>query len=69
MEKFDFEKALSELEATVNNLENGNLTLEESLSAFEKGIKLSKDCSNYLENAKQKIISLTDAENEEDDND
>ncbi len=69
MEKFDFEKAINELENTVNALENGNLTLEESLSAFEKGIRLSKDCSNYLENAKQKIISLTDAESEENDDD
>lgn len=65
MEKFDFEKSLAELEKTVLNLEKGDMSFEDSISAFENGIKLSKECTNYLENAKQKIISLSDAENEE----
>ena len=65
MEKFDFEKSLAELEKTVVGLENGDMSFEESIAAFEKGIKLSKECTKYLENAKQRIISLVDAENEE----
>ena len=65
MEKFDFEKSLSELEKTVTSLENGDMPFEEAITAFEKGIKLSKECTKYLENAKQRIISLSDAENEE----
>lgn len=64
---FDFEKSLKELENTVNLLEKGDMTLDESIKAYEKGIKLSKECSLYLEDAKQKIISLTDAESEDND--
>ncbi|MCQ2450748.1 MAG: exodeoxyribonuclease VII small subunit [Clostridia bacterium] len=65
MKEFDFEKSLKELEDTVNLLEKGDMTVDESISAFEKGVKLSKDCAKYLENAKQKIITLTEAESEE----
>ncbi|MCQ2454636.1 MAG: exodeoxyribonuclease VII small subunit [Clostridia bacterium] len=65
MEKFDFEKSLKELEKTVEDLQKGEMPLEDSIKAFENGIKLSRECTEYLENAKQKIITLTDAENEE----
>lgn len=64
---FDFEKSLKELEDTVNLLEKGDMTLDESIKAYEKGIKLSKECSMYLENAKQKIISLSEAESQNND--
>ena len=65
---FDFEKSIKELEVIANSLENDQISLEQSIALFEKGVKLSKDCSEYLEAAKQKIITLTDAE-EENEND
>lgn len=66
---FDFEKSLKELEVIANSLENEHISLDESVSLFEKGVKLSKDCSEYLESAKRKIITLTKAEKEADVND
>ena len=65
MEKFDFEMALKELEGIVETLEKGEISLENSMELFEKGVTLSKKCSSYLDGAKQKIIMLTDAETEE----
>lgn len=64
---FDFEKSLKELEKIASSLENEQITLDESIALFEKGVKLSKECSEYLENAKQKIITLTEKENEDND--
>ena len=61
---FDFEKSIKELEKIADSLENEKISLDESIALFEKGVKLSKDCSEYLENAKQKIILLTDAQEE-----
>ncbi len=66
---FDFEKSLKELEKIADSLENDKISLDESISLFEKGVKLSKDCSIYLETAKQKIISLTEAQEESNKND
>jgi len=65
MSDFNFEQALAELEKTVGLLENGDIPLSEALENFEKGIKLSKKCSKYLEESKQKILSLTDFESGE----
>lgn len=61
---FDFEKSIKELEVIASCLENEQISLDESIALFEKGVKLSKDCSEYLESVKQKIISLTEAEEE-----
>lgn len=61
---FDFEKSIKELEKIANSLENEQISLEESIALFEKGVKLSKDCSEYLESAKQRIVSLSEAEEE-----
>lgn len=61
---FDFEKSVKELEKIASSLENEQITLDESIALFEKGVKLSKECSQYLENAKQKIVTLTEAEEE-----
>ena len=49
--KKSFEEQMEELEKIVNELENGKLNLDESVSKFEEGIKLSKDCSKILEEA------------------
>ncbi len=61
---FDFEKTLKELEQIANQLENTQTSLDDSIILFEKGVKLSKDCSDYLETAKQKIITLSQLEEE-----
>ncbi len=55
----DFEKALGELETIVSNMENGELSLEDALKSFEKGIKLTRDCQNALQRAEQKVSMLT----------
>ena len=60
----DFEKSLKELEEIVSRLESGDITLDESMALFERGMKLSGDCRKALETAKQKIIMLTEAEKE-----
>ncbi|MFH1563005.1 MAG: exodeoxyribonuclease VII small subunit [Nitrospirota bacterium] len=60
MEKeIKFEGALGELEGIVRKLEQGGLPLEESLSAFERGMKLSKVCFKKLNEAQRKIEILT----------
>ncbi len=53
-----FEKALAELEEIVNNMEQGELSLEESLAAFEKGVKLTKECQKSLKSVEQKVNKL-----------
>ena len=54
-----FEESLSELEALVESMESGELSLEESLSAFEHGIALTRSCQQALEAAEQKVEILT----------
>lgn len=65
----DFETALKELKSIADKLEDSNTTLDESVELFEKGMKLAKECSDILSTAKQKIISLTEAENGENNDD
>jgi exodeoxyribonuclease VII small subunit len=61
MEK-TFETSLAELEQIVMKLEDGDLPLEDSLSLFEKGIKLSRECRERLTNAERRIeILMKDA--------
>jgi exodeoxyribonuclease VII small subunit len=55
---FDFENALEELEKLVSSMEEGDLTLEDSLQAFEKGIKLTRECQTALKKAEQKVQVL-----------
>ncbi len=54
-----FEESLSELEALVENMETGELSLEDSLSAFERGIALTRSCQQALQAAEQKVEILT----------
>ena len=54
-----FEGALEELETLVDTLEQGELTLEQSLAAFERGIKLTRTCQKALDTAEQKVRILT----------
>ena len=58
----DFEKSLKELEQIVEELQNGDISLDESIKLFERGIKLSDECRKTLETARQKITSLTEEE-------
>lgn len=55
----DFEAALAELEQIVQRLEQGELSLEDSLRQFERGVHLSRDCQKALRQAEQKIRVLT----------
>lgn len=57
-EGFDFEQALEDLENLVTSMEDGELSLEESLQAFEKGIKLTRECQGALKKAEQKVQLL-----------
>lgn len=55
----DFEAALAELEGLVARMEGGSLSLEESLAAFERGIKLTRGCQAALRSAELRIKALT----------
>ena len=61
---FDFEAALEQLEELVASMEDGELSLEDSLKAFEKGIKLTRECQTALKNAEQKVQILLDESSE-----
>jgi exodeoxyribonuclease VII small subunit len=56
-----FEEALTELESLVDALEKGEMSLEESLSVFERGIGLTRTCQQALDAAEQRVRILTDA--------
>ena len=53
-----FESAMAELEQLVEKMEDGELTLDESLKAFERGVVLTRLCQNELKNAELKIQQL-----------
>jgi exodeoxyribonuclease VII small subunit len=54
----DFEQQLESLEALVESLESGDLSLEDSLTSFEQGIKVARDCQQALKQAEQKVEVL-----------
>jgi len=56
----NFEKALAELEQLVADMEQGDLSLEESLKRFEKGIALTTECQQALQNAELKVTELVE---------
>lgn len=53
-----FEEAMKQLEVVAEELEKGNLSLDESVSKFEEGMKLSEQCNKLLENAEKRITIL-----------
>ena len=57
-EKPDFEASLKELETLVETMEKGDLSLEDSLSHFERGVQLSRTCQQALKDAEQKVEVL-----------
>lgn len=54
----NFEQNMEELEKIVQELERGNLNLDESIKKFEQGMKISKKCNQFLEEAEKKITIL-----------
>ena len=57
-----FEEGLKKLEELVNHLDDGNLSLEESISYYEIGIKLKSHCEKLLKTAELKILKVSDKE-------
>lgn len=62
-ESVSFEKAVGELEDIVKKLEKGELTLDESIEYFQKGVELTKYCSKRLDEAERSITMLVEGEN------
>lgn len=56
----DFEKSLEQLEALVDNMERGELSLEQSLAAYERGVGLYRRCQQALEQAELRVRLLSD---------
>ena len=63
--EMNFEEAMQELETITRELEKGDLSLDESVKKFEKGMEVSKKCNEILENAEKRITILLKQENEE----
>ena len=59
-----FEENMEELEKVVAELEKGDLNLDDSVSRFEQGLKISKECSKILEEAEKKITILVKKDDE-----
>lgn len=60
MNEINFEEAIAGLEAQVRRLEGGNMTLDESITAFEEAVKLVKICNERLENAERRVRILVE---------
>ncbi len=59
-ENLSFEEALNELESLVDHLEQGEISLEDSLKSFERGIALTRSCQQALTEAEQKVSILSE---------
>ena len=59
MKELTYEQALKELEKTVEKLENGEVSLDDSMELFEKGIQLADFCNSKLNVAQQKFTELS----------
>ena len=60
---FDFNEGLAELEVIINKMESGDLSLEDSLKYFEKGVKLHRQCHGALTDAEQRVNMLNEEDN------
>jgi len=58
----NFEAALAELEQLVERMETGEMSLEESLQAFERGVVLTRDCQKALKEAELRVQALTETD-------
>lgn len=59
-QKLDFEQAMEKLEKIVDQLESGELSLEDSVRAFEEGIELSRLCKKKLESAEDRVKKIVE---------
>ncbi len=59
----NFEENIEQLEKIVQELENGNLNLDDSIKKFEEGMNISKKCNEILEEAEKKITILIKKDN------
>ncbi|MFA7325571.1 MAG: exodeoxyribonuclease VII small subunit [Candidatus Kapaibacterium sp.] len=57
--KFELEKQMNSLDSIISNLESDELTLENQLLEYENGMKIIKECREYIEKTEQKIIDLS----------
>lgn len=58
-EKLTFEESLKKLEETIEKLESGSCTLEESIKLFEQGMQYTADCRKALDDAEKKIAAFS----------
>lgn len=65
IKKNNFEEQLNELQEIVNKLESGNVPLEEALSEFQAGVKLSRELEKKLNDAEQTVAKLVDKDGNE----
>ena len=65
-EDINFEAAMAELEKLVAQMEDGDLSLDDSLKAFERGVMLTRQCQQALSKAELRVQALTDANTFED---
>lgn len=65
MEKLSFEQALARIDEIVKLLERGDAPLDQSLTLFEEGTALIKQCGGLLDSAEQKVVRLRKGENGE----
>ena len=63
--KISFEQSLARLDEIVRHLEKGDLPLKESLTLFEEGTRLIKNCGMMLDEAEQQVVKLKKGENRE----
>ena len=61
---YPFEKSMEKLSDLVERMEGGDLSLADSLAAFEEGIKLTRECQKALEEAEQKVSLLLESKGE-----
>ena len=59
LEELSFEEALGELEGAVQRLEEGDLTLEEAIALYERGMRLAQHCNDTLDKAELQVQQLT----------
>jgi len=64
MDGFNFETAMVDLEAIVEGMEEGDLSLEQAMEEFEKGVKITRQCHQALQKAEQKVKLLIEKQGE-----
>ncbi len=60
-QNFDFEKKIKRIQEIVEILDSGDETLEILIAKYEEGMKLTKECNDFLEKAENKIIDITNS--------